>query len=360
MSARHYHALILAGGRGTRFWPRSRTHKAKQVLEFLGQGTLIQQTVARIGKLVPAERTWILTNEHLREEIARQLPDVPKRQIIAEPAQRNTAPPIGMAARILERIDPDAVMGVFPSDHFIARPAPFLKIVRAAYKAAWRGRIALIGIRPRWAETGYGYLEFPRGAMKPGALDPVEIIRFREKPDEETARAYVEAGHFAWNAGMFFWRASVVMEELRRHLPRTAALLETLPPVTSRKFSARLAEIFPQCDNISVDYAVLEKASGVVGFAAGDIGWNDVGSWSAVYELLAKDAARNAGRGERLALDAAGNFVDAPDKLVALLGVENLIVVDTPDALLIARRDQAQRVGEIVKALEKSERRSLL
>ena len=356
----HLYALVLAGGRGTRFWPRSRRHRSKQVLEFLGAGTLIQQTVARLEKLVPRERVWVLTNEHLRDEIARQLPGVPRRQIVAEPAQRNTAPPIGLAAKILREADADAVMGIFPADQYIARPAAFLKTVRAAYHAAAAGRMAILGIQPRWAETGYGYIEFPPGRMKPGSLEPVEIVRFREKPDAETAQLFVEAGHFGWNAGMFFWRADVFLNALREHLPQTAALLETLPKFGARAFAAKLAEVFPQCENISVDYAVLERAKGVVGLAAGDIGWSDVGSWNAVYDLLPKDAQGNAARSEVLFERASGNLVDAPGKFVALLGVDDLIVVETPDALLITRREHTQRVGDVVKILEKQKREELL
>ena len=356
----HFHALVLAGGRGTRFWPKSRTRRAKQVLEFLGEGSLIQQTVERLGKLIPRERIWILTNEHLREEIARQLPGVPPEQILAEPVQRNTAPPIGVAAKVLRDIDPDAVMGVFPSDHFIGHPARYLETVDAAYRAAAGGKIAILGIQPRWAETGYGYIEFPPGRMKPGDLEPVEIVRFREKPDLDTAQAFLAAGHFGWNAGMFFWRADVFLNALREYLPATSALIESLPRFDAPDFNARLAEVFPQCENISVDYAVLEKARGVVGVAAGDIGWNDVGSWNAVHDLLPKDVLGNAANGEVLFQHASGNLVDVPGKLVALLGVDNLIVVETHDALLIARREDAQNVGEIVKALEKRDRKDLL
>jgi mannose-1-phosphate guanylyltransferase len=360
MKQDHFHALILAGGRGTRFWPRSRTKRAKQVLEFLGGSSLIQQTVVRLEKLVARERIWILTNEHLRDEIARQLQGVPKRQILAEPAQRNTAPPIALAAKILRDEDPDAVMGVFPADHHIGKQAAFLKIVRAAYRAAAAGDMAIIGIQPRWAETGYGYVEFPAGQMKPGSLEPVEIVRFREKPDPETAREFVQAGHFGWNSGMFFWRADVFLGEMRQHLPATAALIESLPKLGGKSFAAKLADVFPRCENISVDYAILEKARHVVGFAAGDIGWNDVGSWNAVHDLLPKDASGNASHGETLFVSASGNLVHAPGKLVALLGVDDLIVVETPDALLIARKDQAQRVGELVKLLEKQQRHDLL
>ncbi len=360
MPTQHYHALILAGGRGTRFWPRSRKSKAKQVLDFLGQGTLIQQTAERLVPVVSPDHIWVLTNDHLRDEIVRQLPQVPKRQILSEPVGRNTAPAIGLAAKILQDVDPDAVMGVFPSDHVVAKPAAFRKTIRAAYKAAAKGQMALLGLQPRWAETGFGYIEFQRGAMKPGSLVPSPVVRFREKPDAATAKKFVQAGHFCWNGGMFFWRADIFSAELWHHLPRTAALLDSLPKFGSRRFSEKLAEVFPQCEDISVDFAVLEKAEGVVGFAAGDIGWDDVGSFAAVYELLDKDGAGNATRGQAILPDSRGNYIDAPGKLVALLGVEDLIIVDTPDALLVTRRNLSQKVGDLVKLLEKSGRHDLL
>jgi mannose-1-phosphate guanylyltransferase len=350
-SANSY-GLILAGGRGTRFWPRSRRSHSKQVLRFIGDRSLIQQTVDRLSPVIPPERLWILTNDHLRAEIVRQLPEVPKSQILAEPAQRNTAPAIGLAAHILESIDPNAVMGVFPSDHVIAKPARYLRFVRAALRAATDGKIVVLGIQARWPETGYGYVEFPKN-VQAGSLAPVAVRRFREKPDLKTARRYVKAGNFYWNAGMFFWKTSVLLGALREYLPRTATLLASLPEFSNRRFHSKLKEAFPNCENISIDYAVLEKSPHVAGFATDDFGWNDVGSWNAVYELLARDENGNVFRGEALARSSSGNYVDAEGKLIALLGVKDLVVVDTPDALLIADRSRAQEVGDIVKELEK-------
>lgn len=359
MSKQNYYGLILAGGRGTRFWPRSRRAKAKQVLNFVGDRSLIQQTVDRLRPVLPPERLWILTNDHLRQEIIRQLPEVPKAQILAEPAQRNTAPCIGLAAHILQSFDKDSIMGVFPADHVIGKPARYIRLLRPAFKAAEKGQIAVMGIQPRWAETGYGYIEFGAN-VTPGALDVLPVRKFREKPDLKTAKKFVAAGRFYWNAGMFFWRTDVLLDALRRFQPKTSTLIAALPPFGHRQFPARVAESFPLCENISIDYAVLEKADNVVGVAADDIGWNDVGSWNAVYELLPRDADGNSSVAEALIRSSTGNYLDAKGKLVALLGVKDLIIVDTPDALLIADRHRAQEVGSLVKALEEKGREDLL
>ena len=353
------YGLILAGGRGTRFWPQSRRRRAKQVLKIAGERSMIQATVDRLAPLLPPERLWVLTNPHLRDEIVRQLPEVPKKQILAEPEQRNTAPAIGLAAHILHSLDKNAVMGVFPSDHVILKPKRYLQLVRAAFAAAGKGKIAVLGIAPRWAETGYGYIEFPKDTKR-GSLTPADVMSFREKPDEKTAGEYVESGNFYWNAGMFFWRADVLLDNLRRHLPRTATLIAGLPAFGHRSFTAKLADVFPRCENISIDFAVLEHAQNRVGIACDEIGWNDVGSWNAVYDLAPRDADRNASRSTLACLESSGNFVDAAGKLVALVGVKDLVIVDTPDALLIADRNRAQDVGTLVKLLESRNREDLL
>ena len=362
MPASSPYGLILAGGRGTRFWPRSRRRSAKQVLRFFGERSLIQQTVDRLNPLISPERIWVLTNEHLQREIASQLPGVPRRQILAEPAQRNTAPAIGLAAHILESLDPDAVMGIFPSDHVIGKPKDYLRLLKPAFQAARHGRMAVLGIQPRWPETGYGYIQFPK-TSDAASREPLPVQTFQEKPDQRTAERYVRSGNFYWNAGMFFWRASVLLDGLRQYLPKTASLLATLPRFGSRGFPARLQEVFPLCENISIDYAVLQPAAKdkrVVVVPAGDIGWNDVGSWNAVYELHRRDPNGNALRGDSIIHESSGVYIDAESKLVALLGVKDLIVVDTPDALLIADRSRAQQVGELVKRLESSGRHDLL
>ena len=356
--ANHRYGLIMAGGRGTRFWPRSRKRNAKQVLRFFGERSLIQQTVDRISPIIPPENLWVITNDYLQQEIRKQLPEIPKRQIIAEPAQRNTAPCIGLAAHILAALDPAAVMGVFPADHLILKEARFRNFVRAAFRAAESQEVVVLGIQPRWPETGYGYIEFPKTVL-PGGNSPLPVTSFREKPDPRTAKQFVERGHFFWNAGMFFWKASTVLELMRQHQSKTATLLAGLPTVDAKSFSKKLAEVYPLCDNISIDYAIIEKATQVTGLALDDIGWNDVGSWEAVYDLAEKDANGNASRGEVIAENSHGNYVDAR-KPVALVGVENLVIVDTADALLVASRGSAQDVSRIVKKLDADQREELL
>jgi mannose-1-phosphate guanylyltransferase len=250
-------------------------------------------------------------------------------------------------------------MGVFPADHVITKGSRFVRMLRPAFKAAEQGRIAVLGIQPRWAETGYGYIEFAPG-ITVGSPHPQPVRSFREKPDPRTAKKFLAAGRFFWNAGMFFWRTDVVMDALRQHLPKTWTLLAGLPPFGHRDFNSRVAQVFPLCENVSIDYAVIEKANNIVGLAMDDIGWSDVGSWDAVYELLPRDSNGNAAVSDVLLEDSQGNYVDGRGKLIALVGVKNLIVVDTPDALLISDRSRAQKIGDVVKALEKRGRTDLL
>lgn len=355
----NFYPVILAGGRGTRFWPLSRKQKAKQLLALDGKQTMIQQTVSRLLPLASARSFWVITNDALRREIIRQLPRLRPHQIVAEPVGRNTAPAIGLAAFLLLRSDPEAVLGLFPSDHVVADPASFRRILEKAREiAAAGGNIVVLGIRPTRVETGYGYIE--AGAGSSGAL---RVRRFTEKPDAKRAEGFLSAGNYYWNSGMFVWSARTLANALKEHLPKTADLLKGIAAsFGTRKFEATFRRLYPKCENISVDYALLEprsargeQASNIFCLPA-DFGWNDLGSWTALHEhVLAKGSTQNgnviSGAGI-FTLDAEGNYIHSPKKFVAAVGVNNLVVVETDDTLLITTLERAQDVGKVVKYLD--------
>jgi mannose-1-phosphate guanylyltransferase len=356
----NFYPVILAGGRGTRFWPLSRKKRAKQLLALDGKQTMIQQTVARLLPLAPPSRFWIITNDDLRPAVLKQLPKLPKAQAIAEPVGRNTAPAIGLAAFLLLREHPDAVIGMFPSDHVIADEKSYrATIERGAEIAASGENIVVLGIRPNRAETGYGYIEVGNASMG----EALRVRRFTEKPDAEKAAAFVAAGNYFWNSGMFLWSAHTLANALREHLPKTAPLLEEIAAAFgTRKFAATFGRLYPKCENISIDYAVLEPRSakgereGNIFCLPADFGWNDLGSWTALHEHHTAKSSPVEGNiidgAGVFVLNANGNYVHAPGKFVAAIGVSNLVVVDTPDALLITTRQNAQDVGKVVKHLD--------
>ncbi len=362
----HFYPVILAGGRGTRFWPLSRKRRAKQLLALDGKQTMIQQTVARLAPMAAPSRFWIITNDDLRPALLRQLPKLPPKQIIAEPAGRNTAPAIGLAAFLLLRHDPDAVLGLFPSDHVIAEPAQYRATLSRGIEIAAAGEnIVVLGIRPTRPETGYGYIE----AGAPDHHGSLRVRRFTEKPDLATARQFLDAGNYFWNSGMFLWRADTLASALREHLPNTAPLLERIAAAYgTRKFAETFGKLYPKCENISIDYAVLEPRSAKgenqsrIFCLPSDFGWNDLGSWTALHEhhvAKAKPGERSAASGG-FALNAKNNYVHAPGKFVALVGVSNLVIVETEDALLVTTLDQSQDVGKVVKHLDEKKLKKLV
>jgi mannose-1-phosphate guanylyltransferase len=332
----NFYPVILAGGRGTRFWPLSRRRCAKQLLPLDGKKTMIQQTLDRLLPIAPAKRNWVITNDDSRAAIARQLPKVDKRQIIAEPIGRNTAPAVGLAAFLLLRSDPSAVIGLFPSDHVIGDTRSYRKNVERAIEIAASGEnIVVLGIKPTRPETGYGYIE--AGAASDGGA--LRVRRFTEKPDAARAAEFFAAGNYYWNSGMFLWSAQTLANALREHLPNTATVLEKIAAsYGTRKFEAT----FRSASNI---YCI-----------PSEFGWNDLGSWTALHEhRTAKEKPPNANLlvdDGSFTLDASGNYVHAPGKFVAAVGVKDLVIVDTGDALLITTRDRAQDVGKVVKYLD--------
>jgi mannose-1-phosphate guanylyltransferase len=356
----HFYPVILAGGRGTRFWPLSRKKRAKQLLALDGKQTMIQQTVARLLPLASARQLWVITNDDLRAAIFKQLPKLNKQQVLAEPVGRNTAPAIGLAAFLLLREDPEAVLGLFPSDHVIADEKAYRATIERGVQIASSGEnIVVLGIRPNRAETGYGYIE--AGAAFDG--DAFRVRRFTEKPDAAKAAAFVAAGNYFWNSGMFLWSARTLANALREHLPKTATLLEEIATTYgTSKFSATFRKLYPKCENISVDYGILEPRSakgeqdGKIFCLPADFGWNDLGSWTALHEHHAaksKPADDNLIHGDgSFVLNARGNYVHGPGKFIAVVGVDDIVVVETADALLITTRQNAQDVGKVVKHLD--------
>ncbi len=364
----HFYPVILAGGRGTRFWPLSRKRRAKQLLALDGKQTMIQQTVARLAPMAAPGRFWIITNDDLRPAILRQLPKLPPRQIIAEPAGRNTAPAIGLAAFLLQRHDPQAVLGLFPSDHVIAEPVEYRATLARGIEIAAAGEnIVVLGIRPTRPETGYGYIE----AGAPDHQASLRVRRFTEKPDLATAKQFLDAGNYFWNSGMFLWRADTLANALREHLPNTALLLEKIAAAYgTRKFADTFRKLYPKCENISIDYAVLEprsakgEAQSKIFCLPSDFGWNDLGSWTSLHEHHVAKAKSGGGSpasaSGSFVLNANNNYVHAPGKFVALVGVSNLVIVETEDALLVTTLDQSQDVGKVVKHLDEKKLEKLV
>ncbi len=368
-------AVILAGGSGTRFWPRSRRARPKQVLSLDGDRTMIQNTLERVKPVVSAGQVWIITNDLLAKTIAKQLPDVTQKHILREPAARNTAPACGLAAFLLERQSPDTVLGVFPSDHTIGDVARFRRVVRAGATLARRSAaIVVLGVSPSRPETGYGYIEL--GA----ALDPIvesgesipvrRVHRFTEKPDKVKAKRFLRSGNYAWNSGMFLWTAKTLADAMREHQPKTAELLEKIAAAWgTSKFDKVFAELYPRCESISIDYAVLEPRSGKgeakseLYCLPGDFAWSDLGSWSALHEHVAeRTESHNANVFEtshHVEIASTGCYVFSPNKTVALVGVKDLVVVETDDAILITTREGSQDVGKVVAELKSTGRHDL-
>jgi mannose-1-phosphate guanylyltransferase len=366
-----FRPVILAGGSGTRFWPRSRRARAKQVLALDGERSMIQQTLERLKTLAPVEKAWVITNEYLAHEIAEQLPGMPEEHIVQEPVARNTAPACGLAAFLIERSNPDAVLGIFPSDHAIADEPRFLRVLQKGIALAAAGdNIVVLGIEPTRPETGYGYIETGDFSSHDSVL---HVRRFTEKPNQHRAEEFVAAGNYYWNSGMFLWSARTLANAVREHLPETAPLLEAIAAAYGTSSFAEVFETtYPKCENISVDYAILEPRSAKGEHLShlyclpADFSWNDLGSWASLYEYQMETRHRGDGDGNvadaegYLALDAANNYIYSPSKFVALVGVDDLVVVETEDALLVVHRDRSQDVGKIVKELGHSGRTELI
>lgn len=352
--------VIMAGGRGTRFWPLSRRLRPKQLLPLGSERSLLRDTFDRIEPLVGADRVLVVTSADQAEMTAADLPELPREHIIAEPTGRNTAPCSVLGVGVAERIAGPGPVALLPADHWIPDPEDFRRQLAAAFAhAAETGLPVTFGVPPTAPATGYGYLE--TGAADDGDPDLiVPGVRFVEKPDLQRAREYLESGRFLWNSGIFVWRSDVFAAAAAEHVPEVAAVLAA--PVSAHGgsgFEAALESAYAGCPSVSIDVGIMEKLAGFAVMRAG-FRWSDLGSWDAWADVAADLGAGNRGRADLIGIDSAGNVVHAPGKTVALLGVDDLVVVDTEDALLVCRKQDAQRVREITAAVEERGRRDLL
>ena len=347
------HAVIMAGGSGTRFWPQSRRALPKQFLRFGSNRTLLQETVDRCRAFVPPDRTWIVTGADHAAETARQVPDIASENVLIEPCGRNTAPCIGLAAIQLLAVDPDAVMLVMPADHVIRPVMEFQRTVERAVDVVTRDSAALVlfGVLPTYPATGFGYIQ--RGDSLPDSTG-FRVAAFREKPDAATAAQYVASQEFFWNCGLFVWRAATIVEQLERHTPQITERLKRLAAVVrTDRWSETLAAEFPQMLSVSIDYAVLEKASNVAVVPA-SFEWDDVGSWQALSRLLPSGTDGNTTEGQVCAINTNGCIVrSSPEHLIAAYGVLDLIIVHTPDATLVADKHDDSALRQLIAELER-------
>ena len=347
------HAVIMAGGSGTRFWPQSRKRMPKQLLKLAGDRTMIQQTVDRCETWIPRDNVWVVTNAVQADETSRQLPDVPREQILLEPCGRNTAPCIGLAAIQILAKDPDGVMFVMPADHVIQPREIFQAAGQEAARlvAASPDQFVLFGVPPTYPATGYGYIE--RGAALAGGTKSFHVASFREKPAADVAQQYIDSGLYYWNCGIFCWSARGILAALERYEPEIHARLLTLSAaVGTPEWDSLLQAEFPQMKDISIDYAVLERAD-TVAVVEAPYEWDDVGSWLALPRLLGTDANGNTLDGPHIAIDTNDTIIrTTDDHVVAALGVKDLIIVHTPDATLVAHRSDADSIRKIVASLQ--------
>ncbi|HEV8579743.1 MAG TPA: sugar phosphate nucleotidyltransferase [Thermoanaerobaculia bacterium] len=345
-------ALILAGGSGTRFWPLSRKRRPKQLLALEGERSLLRETFERLRPLVAPEAVWVCTTEALAAPVRSELPEVPPAQILLEPEGRNTAPAIGWSVRSMPEEARRGAVAVLPADHRVGEPAAFRRTLEQAAKVVEReDRVIALGVVPRWAETGYGYLELEPDAGPDGVR---RVRRFVEKPSAENAARFLASGNYLWNAGIFVFRGSTLLDLLERLQPELARGLEEIAAAPGR-----LRELYGRLPADSIDYAVMEKLDGISTLPL-DCGWSDLGSWEALDEVLPKDARGNSGRGERLAVDARSNLLFADQGTIAVLGVEGLVVVRTGDAVLVCPKSRSQEVKKLVAELTARQREDLL
>lgn len=355
------YAVIMAGGIGTRFWPRSRQTHPKQLLKIIGDRSLIQSTIDRLNPLIKHENVIVVSTTLQAEEIKRQLPFLKPENLIIEPKGKNTAPCIGLAALFIKRIDPEAVMAVLPADHTIKKEQQFKQVLVVAEQVAQqKDCLVTIGINPTYPSTGYGYIQFNDKIDEIEGMPVYKVKTFAEKPDIKTAERFINSGDFLWNSGMFVWKTKTILKEIEEALPEMYdGLLEIEKSLGTKSQNEVINKVYCQIKSISIDYGVMEHTRNV-NILKGDFGWSDIGSWEEVYQILEKDEHKNVSIGSHFLKNSSGCLIDAPDKFVATLGVEDLIIVETEDALLICQRDKAQAVKELVESMKRKEQTQYL
>jgi len=353
MGVKNSYAVIMAGGIGSRFWPKSRESKPKQYLALVEDGSLIQNTAARLKGMFDDKQIYIVSTKPQQPLLQEQLAWLPQDQIFFEPMGRNTAPAIGLAAIHLQHKDPQAVMVLLPADHRITKTNTFLQKLQTALNVVQKDKQALvtIGIQPTYAATGYGYLE--TSDVVDGS-DYNRVKRFREKPDRDTAEQFIRQGNFFWNSGIFIWRASTILEQFRQFMPQLHdGLLRIQKTIATKYYEKTLADVYAQLNSESIDYGVMEHASSVF-MVHGDFGWSDVGSWEEVYNISKKDENNNVVKGQALLKEVKNSYIQAGNRTVSIIGLNDVIVIDEADALLICKRDHSQDVRWVVSKLDQN------
>jgi mannose-1-phosphate guanylyltransferase len=344
------YAVIMAGGVGSRFWPRSRERMPKQLLKIFGENTMIQDTVKRINKIIPLENIFIVTNKIQKDEIKKQISQIPPDNIIVEPFGRNTAACIGLASVIIHNFNPDAVTVVLPADHIIRDDDAFVGIIKKAIDFAYRSRgLVTIGIQPTRPETGYGYIQREEKEIEENIF---KVKTFAEKPNYQTAEKFLESGDFLWNSGMFIWSVDVILEEIKKHMPDLYEGLEKLQKhLMKDDFQKQVELVYGMLRSISIDYGVMEKSDRVYVIRS-TFGWSDVGSWEEVYQLSHKDENGNYIHGKCFIDGVKNSYVYSDNNFTAVIGIENVIVIHTDDAVLVANRNHSQDVKKVVDYLK--------
>lgn len=353
--------LIMAGGTGTRFWPKSRERLPKQLLKIHGEKTMIQHTVARLAPIIKPENIHIVALPSHKDQIHAQLPAIPEKNIIVEPLGKNTAPCIGLGALYLRKIDPDAVMVVLPADHLIADEQQFVSDLQYAGQLAKEANALItIGIKPTFPATGYGYIQFNEKRITTGECTAFKVKTFAEKPNYELACRFLDSGDFLWNSGCFVWKAQTILDEIEQHLPNMAdGLAEIDAAIGTRQETKTIDRVYRQIRNISIDYGIMEQSENVF-VIPGDFGWNDVGTWSEVYNIRQKDEQQNVAGNQHILIDSSGCLIESKNKLVATVGMKDTIIVETDDAILVCARDSAQDVRQVIDMLKRKKQTQLL